>query len=106
MKAKILTIVAGALAGGFVSLTTQWWIGCWRRWRLHKRLCIYRSEAHSDATQTSIVTVRVHNRHVFPLKNCWGYLSLNYDMNGDILHPPVGRDAHIKPRAPFPLRDD
>lgn len=26
MKTKLLTIIAGALAGGVVSLTTAWWI--------------------------------------------------------------------------------
>jgi hypothetical protein len=107
MKTKWLPIIAGALAGGVVSLTTTWLIGWCRRCRLHQKLRICRPEAqYSDETKISVLTVRVHNRHVFPLTDCWAYLSLVYNKDTDILFPPDNRSAHIKPNAPFPLQDD
>lgn len=107
MKMKWLPIIAGALAGGVVSLTTTWFIGFCRRCRLHQKLRIYRPEVHySDKTKTGVLTVRVHNCHVLPLTECWAYLSLANIKDADILSPPDDRRAHIEPNAPFPLQDE
>jgi hypothetical protein len=49
--------------------------------------------------------VRVCNGYVLPLTNCWAYLTLKYE-TGDIMVPPRGTQAHIRPDAPVIFKED
>jgi len=94
-------VVSGGLAGAIVTLTINQGIGCWRRWRLRAKMLIHEASEHNR-----VVTVRVRNGHIFPLSDCWAYISLRNVEAADIMAPVLKRDAHIRPDVPFPLEKD
>ena len=51
------------------------------------------------------VAVRIFNGYVLPLTNCWAYITIHHEKE-DILDPPNGRDAVIKPQHPAQLTED
>ena len=96
LQNALIASAFGLIGGGALNMFAAWW----KRKRLHAQLKVYTSPPHQN-----FVPVRVHNRYVLPLTNCWAYISLHYDKE-DIVGPPVGRKAHIFPAHPLVLSED
>lgn len=101
---KIQLAIWGALAGGFVSLVVHLLLNIvlprMRRWNLTQRLSVSFDPPHGDS-----VRFRVANGGFWTVRDAMLYLALDIKSE-DVLPPPSGSDAHIKPNNFVPLSGD
>jgi|GEM_PF-3101859 hypothetical protein len=94
-KADLLNILVGglfgAVAGALMSLVVNFW-SAWNRRRGLLRNLLLEPQPKSGCR----VTARVHNGYVLPMNNVYAYITVEH-YPSDVLEPPHGYQAYIKP---------
>jgi len=84
----------GAIAGALMSLVVNFWSDWKRRKGLLRNL-----KLDPQPKSQCRITARVHNGYVLPLSHVYAYISVEYEPS-DVMNPPCGYEAFIKPNEP------
>jgi hypothetical protein len=92
----------GGVGGAIVTAAFNLAFPAIRRRRLWKGL-----EVSGYNQSGQVVTLLVRNKdRVLSITDCWACISLSVDQGRDILSPPGGRQAHIRPDALHVVEDE
>lgn len=91
MEHEVEASIWGAVAGGIIAMSIEVWYPIIKRWRLTRSLRIELAQE-----QPPFLRITVRNGGYWTLHNATAYLTLGVGLD-DILSPPSGLNAYIKP---------
>jgi hypothetical protein len=102
-QSKLQIALWGALAGGIVSLIVNFFLQSFLPWL--KRARLTRSvQVYAEVSHGVHARCRVYNGGFWTMGNAIAYITLNVTEE-DVLNPPNGQDAFIKPGQFVPVAD-